>query len=76
MFKHLHFELHMKKRKLVWIKDDQLRVSGVINAKLRRRKGGRRGGELVPQVNFCCINNLGVTNTLNLGEIHRAVIKK
>ena len=29
----------------------------------------------MPQVNFCCINNLGVTNTLNLDAIHKAVIK-
>jgi len=62
MFKHLHFKLCMKRGKLVWITDDQLREGG--------------GGKLVPQVNFCCINNLGVTNTLYLGEIHRVVIKK
>ena len=33
MFKHLHFELCMKKRKWVWIKDEQLKVSGVTKAK-------------------------------------------
>ena len=61
-----------EKRKVVWIKDDQLRLRGVINA--NRGSGGGGGGEFVPQVIFCCIHNLGVTNTLHLGAIHRAVI--
>ena len=37
--------------------------------------GGGGGGLLVPQANFYCISNLGVTSTLYLGAIHRAVIK-
>ena len=38
-------------------------------------RGGGAGGLLVLQANVYCISNLGVTNTLYLGAIHRAVIK-
>ena len=49
----------------------------MIKAKLGIWGGAGRGGGglLVPQANFYCISNLGVTNTLYLGAIHRAVIK-